>query len=313
MQEVIILRGVPACGKSTFARAFVKQNRDFVIVSRDGIREMIGDHSHSPQTESVVTKFYEKLVKEALANKKSVILDNCHTKLKYISETLKLIESTRLNVMVTLKEFPYDLEICVERDSKRERTVGREVIVKMDQAIRQNSFKNVEKLLNEWKAVVRSDPKSFRGWNNPTENFKEGLPISVIFDIDGTLAHFKDRSPFDWKRVGEDAVDPVVKWMAEIFRSYDHGAIKILIVSGRDAVCKNETIQWLTKNEIFYDEIFMRPENDQRKDSLIKEEIYNNFIKDRYNVMLVVDDRKQVVDQWRSMGLKVAQMELGDF
>lgn len=309
--EVIILRGVPASGKSTWARAFVKQNRDFVIVSRDGIREMIGDYSHSPQTEGVVTKLYEKMVKELLAMKKSLILDNCHAQPKYISETLKLIESTRLAVKVTLKEFEYDVETCVECDAKRERTVGREVIEKMDRAIRQNPFKHVEKLVNDWKASVRSSLDSFRQWNDPIQNFKEGLPLAVIFDVDGTLAHMKSngRSPFDWKRVGEDFVDPVVRWMTERFQN----EAKILIVSGRDSVCKKETEEWLLENEILYDAIFMRPENDMRKDSLVKEEIYNKYIKDNFNVILVVDDRKQVVDQWRSMGLKVAQMEPGEF
>lgn len=189
MQEVYILRGVPASGKSTWARAFVKQNRDFVILSRDGIREMIGDYSHSPQTENFVTVLYDNLVKDVLKKKKSLILDNCHAQPKYISETLKLIESTRLNVKVTLKEFEYDVETCVERDAKRERTVGREVIEKMDRAIRQNPFKHVEKLVNEWKANVAMSPKNLRDWNNPMEEFKEGLPIAVVFDIDGTLAH----------------------------------------------------------------------------------------------------------------------------
>jgi len=189
MQEVYILRGVPASGKSTWARAFVKQNRDFVIISRDGIREMIGDYSHSPQTENLVTKLYDKMVKELLSMKKSLILDNCHAQPKYISETLKLIEGTRLNVKVTLKEFEYDVETCVERDAKRERTVGREVIEKMDRAIRQNPFKHVEKMVNEWKASVASNPDTKRAWSNPTLNFKPGLPLAVIFDIDGTLAH----------------------------------------------------------------------------------------------------------------------------
>lgn len=118
------------------------------------------------------------------------------------------------------------------------------------------------------------------------------------------------RSPFDWKRVGEDDVDPIVKWMLEAFQKM--GA-KIIIVSGRDSVCKPETENWLLENGIHYDEIFMRPENDMRKDSIIKEEIYNNYIKDKFNVALIVDDRQQVVDKWREMGLKVAQMEPGNF
>lgn len=314
MLEVIILRGVPACGKSTFARAFVKQNRDFVIVSRDGIREMIGDYSHSPQTEGLVTKLYDKMVKDLLSMKKSLILDNCHAQPKYISETLKLIESTRLNVMVTLKEFPYDLETCVERDEKRERTVGREVIEKMDRAIRQNSFKNVDKLVNEWKAQRAMNPDTKRAWSDPTISYVKGLPYAILCDIDGTLAHMKDRSPFDWKRVGEDVLDITVRDILGAYHCNDlTDDVKIILLSGRDAVCRKETEDWCVANSVPYDRLLMRPENDQRKDSIVKREIYENEIKGKYNVLFVLDDRNQVVEMWRDLGLKCLQVEYGDF
>jgi hypothetical protein len=57
----------------------------------------------------------------------------------------------------------------------------------------------------------------------------------------------------------------------------------------------------------------MRPANDFRKDSLIKKEIYENDIKGKYNVIMVYDDRNQVVDVWRGLGLKCAQVEPGEF
>ena len=311
MQEVILLRGIPASGKSTWAKTFVKANRDYVIVSRDGIREMIGDYSHSPQTESLVTKLYDKMIKDLLAMKKSLILDNCHAQPKYISETLKVIESARVNVKVTLKEFEYDVETCVERDAKRERTVGREVIEKMDRAIRQNPFKHVERLVNEWKANQAINPDSKRPWSDPFSNFVPGLPTAYIFDVDGTLAHHTNRSPFEWKRVGEDVVDQAIVHLVDLCSFND--AASIIVVSGRDSVCRKETEQWLQDNGVHYHHLFMRPENDMRKDSLVKEEIYNNHIKGKFNVAFVVDDRAQVVEQWRSMGMKVLQCEYGDF
>lgn len=57
----------------------------------------------------------------------------------------------------------------------------------------------------------------------------------------------------------------------------------------------------------------MRPEGDERKDSIVKQEIYEKYIKDRYNVRFVLDDRNQVVDMWREVGLKVLQVAPGDF
>ena len=49
----------------------------------------------------------------------------------------------------------------------------------------------------------------------------------------------------------------------------------------------------------------MRPENNREKDYLIKHEIYINYIKPYYNVELVIDDRPQVIREWRRLGLPV--------
>jgi hypothetical protein len=58
----------------------------------------------------------------------------------------------------------------------------------------------------------------------------------------------------------------------------------------------------------------MRKNNDQRKDSIIKFELFENHIKDKYYVELVVDDRQQVVDMWRrKLGLTCLQVDYGDF
>ena len=39
MSKIIVLQGPPACGKSTWAKEYVKDKKDWVIVSRDEIRE----------------------------------------------------------------------------------------------------------------------------------------------------------------------------------------------------------------------------------------------------------------------------------
>jgi hypothetical protein len=57
----------------------------------------------------------------------------------------------------------------------------------------------------------------------------------------------------------------------------------------------------------------MRQTDDNRKDSIIKEEIYDAHIRGKYNVLFVLDDRDQVVQMWRSLGLTVLQCNEGDF
>jgi hypothetical protein len=57
----------------------------------------------------------------------------------------------------------------------------------------------------------------------------------------------------------------------------------------------------------------MRKKGDRREDYLVKEEIYKNHIDQIYNVMFVLEDRKQVVDMWRRLGLTCLQCAPGEF
>ena len=50
-----------------------------------------------------------------------------------------------------------------------------------------------------------------------------------------------------------------------------------------------------------------------RKDAAVKLEIFDREIRNRWNVVAVFDDRQQVVDAWRSIGLAVFQVAPGDF
>lgn len=117
------------------------------------------------------------------------------------------------------------------------------------------------------------------------------------FDIDGTLAdHTGVRSPFDESRVSFDVpIEPVWKVLEALYPHY-----KIIFVSGRTDNCRTETYEWLFKNlnikgkdkEILT--LYMRKTGDRRKDSIIKKEIYDEFIFPNYNVIGVFDDRLQV-------------------
>jgi hypothetical protein len=57
----------------------------------------------------------------------------------------------------------------------------------------------------------------------------------------------------------------------------------------------------------------MRPTGDNRKDSLVKEEILRNEILPNYYVEFALDDRQQVVDHLRGMGLTVFQVAPGNY
>ena len=66
-------------------------------------------------------------------------------------------------------------------------------------------------------------------------------------------------------------------------------------------------------NGVKFIDLLMRKDNDDRKDSIVKKEIYDNEILGKYNVLFVLDDRDQVVKLWRSLGLVCLQVANGDF
>ena len=205
---------------------------------------------------------------------------------------------------VDFQVFDVDFDTCVERDSQRERKIGKAIIARM-----QESFETLKKEFDFKPIPQKSRMK--KDYSADWKGSRKDLPYAFITDIDGTVAHMNGkRGPFEWHNVGVDDPDlPVISTLQALKST---GAI-ILAVSGRDGSCRKETEDWLKKHKVPFDALFMRPAGDFRKDSIIKEEIYNNDIKDNYNIVMVFDDRDQVVETWRKLGLKCAQVEPGQF
>ena len=139
------------------------------------------------------------------------------------------------------------------------------------------------------------------------------LPAAVIVDVDGTLAtRVTDRSPYDWQRVGEDA--PVAA-VITVVKALHAAGNAIVVVSGRDDECYRQTASWLTHHlGVPFAELFLRPAGDNRRDDIVKKQLYKRHIKGRYDVQFVLDDRDQVVKMWREqLGLVCFQVAPGAF
>lgn len=127
----------------------------------------------------------------------------------------------------------------------------------------------------------------------------------VICDLDGTLALLNGRNPYDASTCENDLLNEVV---ADIIKERN-----VILVSGREDKFRVQTELFLAKHGIKYMNLFMRKQGDFRKDSVIKREIYEQHIKDKYEVHFVLDDRNQVVQLWRELGLKCLQVADGNF
>lgn len=139
-----------------------------------------------------------------------------------------------------------------------------------------------------------------------------GKPRVALFDVDGTLMlNTGGRSFYDWDRVGEDTPNPAVVELARIISG--DGYLPIVVLSGRDEICYDATAKSLEQQQVFFRELIMRRYKDNRPDEVIKRELYEQRVLPFYEVAFVVDDRRKVVDMWRSLGLTVFQCAEGNF
>ncbi|KLT71426.1 AAA family ATPase [Flavobacterium sp. ABG] len=290
MRKVILMKGLPGSGKSTLAKKIISENPEtYKRINRDDLRAMFDNGFTSQKNEKFVKKIRDILITKSLEEGKSLVIDDTNLSETNLRRVSQLVEeyNAKFNekVLVEVIEVNTDVEVCIERDASRAKPVGEKVIRKMHRQF----FKDSPEY-----CVQNSE-----------------LPKAIICDLDGTLALMNGRNPFDASKCDEDELNNPV---ANVLRNYKKLGYKILLVSGREDQYREPTLRFLAKHEIGYDALIMRKTKDYRKDSIIKTEIYNEFIKDNYFVEFVLDDRNQVVDTWRNdLKLPCFQVYYGDF
>lgn len=291
--KLTLTKGLPASGKTTWALEQVKKsNGRTKRVNKDDLRAMIDAGEWSNDNEKHILKVRDKLIIHYLSNGFDVIVDDTNLHPKHEEDLSKLAQGFECGFEV--KSFlDVSLEICLDRDSRRASPVG---------------AKNIRRMYNQFvkkKGVIEP-------YTPPP--FDPDLPNCIIVDIDGTLAHGNGRDAYDYSKVGSDILDEnVARLVRREFDTPEFDRIYVVIVSGRDDSCMAITEQWLAEHNIQYDEIYMRKAGDTRNDAIVKQEIYEEWIKPRFNVLYVLDDRNRVVKMWREQGLKVLQVAEGDF
>jgi predicted kinase len=279
-KKVVIVKGLPASGKSTWAKQIIDEHPGmYKRVSKDDLRSMLDNSRWSKGNEKFILKARNALILLGLEEGHHVIVDDTNLLGKHEQVIRDLVKGL---AVVEIKDFTtVPLETCIERDKHRQNYVGEQVIRKMHRDF-----------LASKPPVIVADPE---------------LPHALICDLDGTLALFNGRNPYDASLCESDLLN---KPVADIVKQYPQ---MTLLVSGRKEEHREQTERWLLQHDIAYYALWMRQTDDGRKDVEVKRDIYNEHIKGRYNIDFILDDRKQVVDFWRSQGLTVLQVADGDF
>lgn len=287
-QKILLLRGIPGSGKTTFAQKWVREDTGWRMrVSRDDIALQLFDTFYDQLTGeheiATVSHMQHSMVNGALKAHLSVVVDDPNLDAQTIREWMSLAD--RYKVKFEHHDFEMDFTSALKNTSMPE--------------------ENFRKLYNfTVKGKLNPMPEKPEAQHLDASLFEyvadETLPKAIVCDIDGTLARMIGRSPFAYHRVHEDLlIDNVAELVKHLSQDY-----QIVFMTGRDESCRDLTTTWLEGHGFVVDELYMRADKDtETPDQVLKLDLFNANVRNRFNVVGVFDDRRRVCKMWEEIGL----------
>lgn len=148
----------------------------------------------------------------------------------------------------------------------------------------------------------------------------------IVFDLDGTLAniehrlHYIDREACkargekpNWDAFHHACVyDQPIREMIRLNQVLWASGADIEIWSGRSDLVRPQTEKWLQEHGVRYSQLLMRFHGDYQPDVELKRS-WLQAINPVERPHIIFDDRKRLVDMWRSEGIRCLQVAPGEF
>lgn len=275
--KLLMLKGLPASGKSTHAEELVKGGGNWVRVNKDLLRAMLHFDKWSGRNEKITVVAEIELARTLLETGHSVIVDDTNMGTKH--ELKWAILASQLRASFETKEFDTDVETCIARDNLRDKYVGESVIKTM--------------------ALQYGLVKPKKKW--------------VLCDIDGTVANLEHRLHYvkgegkkDWRGFfSEMEKDTLIQNTHNMLELLSKDGYEIIFVSARPEDYRTVTEDWLKANiTVPWYTLIMRKKGDSREDSIVKKQILDTYF-DKSDIHCVIDDRPRVLRMWEEQGLEV--------
>lgn len=291
--KLTMLQGAPGAGKTTYALQICAASGDTVRINKDDIRlELLGvtkgtqrDRAEVKRSErELVIPEQERRIRTAFAYNHSVIVDDVNIGGGHEARLRNIAASC--NADFEIVPIHATLEECLSRN-----------------AARPDGERIPDAAIIRWHGeMTKMYPPTFAQYEH-----QPGLPWAYICDLDGTAAIMGDRSPYDASRC--DEVDDVNKPVRAVLAAMEFmGNSRPLYMSGREEKDREATLRFLRKHNFPSGALYMRTTGDQRKDFIVKGELFDQNIRGKFNVLFCLDDRQQIVDFWRSIGLTCFQV-----
>ncbi len=124
--RLIICKGLPASGKTTWAKEYVATHRSTIRLNWDDLRHQFFDGKHTRAKEGIVKAARDVLVLMALEQNQSVVVDDTNLHPSNEERLRELAEES--GAIVEIREFRVPVKECIRRDRLREKPVGAKVI-----------------------------------------------------------------------------------------------------------------------------------------------------------------------------------------
>lgn len=313
MNTIIILKGLPASGKSTFAKEYVKDNKGWVRVNNDDLSNMLFGPGFIKGANSNISSVRLDLIRKLMSMGKNIIVDNTNLHSDRVTEIEDIVRAHNHSVD---GHKPYEVKIKDFTD------------VPVAECIRRNRLRGdaavPDKVIYEMYHTYILPAITHAVQNNK-------LPKAIIVDIDGTIARNVSRNQYDSSRYYEDA--PILDVLT-VIRNLESSGNKIIFLTGRDNDGREATIKWLLDKAGFTDYscvsgeelittdksfmLLMRPMQGSlhnAPDFEFKETMFNDYIKDKFYVTAWFEDRIRNIEMARTkLGLTaVFQVGEGNF
>lgn len=177
--KLILLVGIPGSGKTTYAKNYIERNPNTIHLSSDATRkELYGDEN----TQGNPVEVFSLMQKRAI--------DSLNYGQNVIYDAINITRKDRANIINVCPKFAIiechivwaPIEVCIKRDTARERTVGKEVIDRMLKRFQAPYYdEGIDEII-----VNRTDYSVFETYCNkcfddmkiPHDNPHHTLPIS---------------------------------------------------------------------------------------------------------------------------------------
>ena len=300
--KIVVLQGPPCSGKTHWSNEdALKMEFDKgpeIIRTKDLSWKLREDGKYDIELLDALTpEEFARIRKAIKVDEITVFIDAVNLNERRISIINN--PARELDCEVVIKQFYCSYNEAIERNKKRrynkEEYVPREVITTLYKQYYPVQFQYE---MTDHRIIKEPD------WSKPD---------CIICDLDMTLALHQGRGPLDWDEIPTDKIEPRLRYMLNTYM--EKLGVKVFFITGRTNSAAKATMEWLNKPEhALYSNwvLITRPNHCFIPGEEYKKNMYEEFIKDKYNVVCVFEDSNKCVEMWRSLGLLTCQVAVSD-